>query len=170
MKRSRIAPSIAAILSIGALSSCFDLGARECEDRNCAAMTYRVMFYDSAWNVIDTVNADSLRLEVVGGTIEYLGKTAASADCDACPSSFQGSRLSSDRPIRTGAGDTLSAGTNLLDPQIVGKVGEGSPYSLSLYRATRLGRGMHTFSFDGRIDGKKHAATGSVWVPDSLGF
>jgi hypothetical protein len=170
MNRSWIVSSISTVLGISALFSCVDLDGRECEDRNCAAQTYSVIVRDSTWTMVDTLQADSVHLEVIGAKIGSLRKIAALADCEACPSSFEGSRLSSDRAIRTGAGDTITAGTNLLDPQVIDKVGIGSPYSLILFKATRLSRGRNNFAFEGRIDGRKHTASGSVWVPDSLGF
>lgn len=170
MHRSGIVPFISAVLAIWALSSCSGLGYQECEDRNCAAETYRVGFRDSAWNWIDTLKSDPVHLLVVGGTVEYLGKIAASADCASCASSFLGSRLASDRALRSAAGDTIPAGSNLLDPQIVDNVGRSFQSSLSFFRETRFSPGRNTFTFEGSLDGRKYTLFGSVWVPDTLAF
>lgn len=156
------------LLAISALISCTSNEGSGCEEF-CTSMNFEVAFFNQAMERVDSLEQDSVRVEILTST-STTHKDGATLDCDACQSRFTQSRLVSDRSVRAPDGRILPPSTNLMDPKAGNPVGTGGKFSLNIYRATTLESGTHRLIFTAQMDNVEITAYGTLWVPDSLGF
>lgn len=150
------------------VDACSTYGGEDCTDA-CSSQKFEVGFFDRTMERIDSLEQDSVRLEVVG-MVSASRSAGAAVDCDACQNRFTQSQLLSDRPVRTPGGQILPPSTNLLGLATADRVGTEGKFSLTFFQATTLEKGTHNFTFKARMDGTEVTAKGALWIPDSLGF
>lgn len=149
-------------------AGCTNFGGEECADA-CSSNLYTLSFLDRAENRLDTLGLDSLRLEVTVKTQPKAG-ASTSMDCDICQARFTNPHLTSDQGMAGIAGDTIPPSTDLFDPAVAPKLGNPGNFSFYFFKKVRLKAGKNIFVFKADQDKKLISATGSIWVPDSLGF
>lgn len=143
-----------ASLSLGiglALSGCFQ-DPPDCRLEECARLKYEIATLisdtlDPVGTRIDTLDTGQLHVLVQIQRTASLAKTSATAwTCISCEALFTHSSLTFSRPILAGP-DTLAEGANLLDPDMIQKVGSGSPFSLLFNREVRFKPGANKLVF-----------------------
>lgn len=162
-------PALACILLGLALGGC-SLQEETCDPEGCAKKNYAIsaeIMGDASRRRIDTLDTGQLYVLVHLQQPFSLGKISASpSKCISCESLLMNSNLSFNQPILAGT-DTLAASANLLDDDLVSKVGIGGRAALIFNREVRFKRGENRISFkaDLVLNGRK---IGSVSLEKTL--
>lgn len=129
------------------------LDDESCDPEGCSRKTYEIVTQvqhqvTPIYRRVDTLDTGQLYVLVGLQQLSSRGMSlaAGSTKCISCESLLRNSRLTFSQPILAGA-DTLAASTNLLDSNLVSKVGTGGRAALLFNPGVRFKRGDNRISF-----------------------
>lgn len=125
---------------------CLDAG-ENCNLAPCAKFDYELVFADSLEGEIDKVGTAGLKINFNPIIPASATASGGNGDCAGCTSFIltDSAVLTADRPIVSPEGETVPAGSNLLDPPWKGMLGTGDLH-FRFRKGVRFESGNYAFS------------------------